>query len=151
MTRRKDKKQDERERMSVAMRRLEDLLQNPSPGITVTPAGETTGKRFQRQGEIDAPLDDLPGSMAGSEDSGGAGPDANVDAVVTTAAAADVAKGASQTAAGLGSPPKREPPIKPAQPKKGSGPQGHKSFKPAHSSGGFFGLFLSWLFGPRDG
>ncbi len=38
---RKDKKQDERERMTAAIRRLEELLQNPGPGITVTPIVDT--------------------------------------------------------------------------------------------------------------
>ena len=37
MVQRKDKKQDERDRMTAAVRRLEELLQNPGPGITVTP------------------------------------------------------------------------------------------------------------------
>ncbi len=40
MNRIKDKKQAERERMESAMRRLEELLQDPGPGITVTPVGD---------------------------------------------------------------------------------------------------------------
>lgn len=55
MTRSKDKKQDERERMTSAMRRLEELLADPGPGITVTPIGERDHDRFKRAGEQSAP------------------------------------------------------------------------------------------------
>lgn len=51
MTRSKHKKQEERERMTAAMRRLEELLADPGPGITVTPVGERGHNRFQRAGE----------------------------------------------------------------------------------------------------
>ena len=51
MTRSKDKKHDERERMTAAMRRLEELLADPGPNITVTPVGERDHNRFQRAGE----------------------------------------------------------------------------------------------------
>jgi PrtD family type I secretion system ABC transporter len=59
VTRSKDKKQDERERMTAAMRRLEDLLADPGPNITVTPVGERDHNRFQRAADS-APRYDLP-------------------------------------------------------------------------------------------
>ena len=43
--RRKDKKQDDRARMTQAMHRLEELLQNPGPGITVTPIVDTGARQ----------------------------------------------------------------------------------------------------------
>ena len=59
VTRSKDKKQDERERMTAAMRRLEELLADPGPNITVTPVGERDHNRFQRAADS-APRYDLP-------------------------------------------------------------------------------------------
>lgn len=52
MTRSKDKKHEERERMTAAMRRLEELLADPGPNITVTPIAERDYSRFKRTSEI---------------------------------------------------------------------------------------------------
>jgi PrtD family type I secretion system ABC transporter len=147
VTRRKDKKQEERERMTAAMRRLEDLLQNPGPGITVTPAGETTGKRFQRENEINFPAgqDDSPAPAEFNSQ-----PDELPAASPAQAAAAPAVPKKppsfiDQMSGGPAAPPKRAA----KRIEKVSGLKG-KSFKPLHTSGGWFGLFLSWLFGPRD-
>ena len=58
MARNKDKKQEERERMIAAMRRLDELLQDPGPGITVEPVGERDHGRFQRASEANLPEHD---------------------------------------------------------------------------------------------
>ncbi|MEQ1717707.1 MAG: type I secretion system permease/ATPase [Hyphomicrobium sp.] len=60
MTSKKDKKQEDRDRMVDAVRRLEDLLQDPGPGITVTPVGERGHNRFTRAGEDSAALEPSP-------------------------------------------------------------------------------------------
>ncbi len=140
MTRRKDKKIEERERMTSAMRRLEELLQDPGPGITVTPAGETTGQRFRRETDIDLPDTDLPNTTAVDPNGDAPPPRTAADA----ATPAGFKKSTAQTDS------ERPPIIKPAPLKKAAAPDGKRPFKPSHTSGGWFGLFLSWLFGPRD-
>ena len=151
--------------MTAAMRRLEDLLQNPGPGITVKPAG----KRFHRDGdpveefEADAaadvapvaaeaprtepqprhpePIDEEPFDEDFDEDIEQAA--APTDKLTTESA------WAKRLGRGPDKPPKRAP--KKVEPKielpKGMRP-GIK--KPASSSGGLFGVFLSWLLGPRE-
>ncbi len=52
MTRSKNKKHDERERMTAAMRRLEELLADPGPNITVTPVAERDYNRLKRTSDI---------------------------------------------------------------------------------------------------
>lgn len=52
MTRSKDKKHEERERMTAAMRRLEELLADPGPNITITPVAERDYSRFKRTNGI---------------------------------------------------------------------------------------------------
>jgi PrtD family type I secretion system ABC transporter len=150
VTRRKDKKTEERERMTAAMRRLEELLQDPGPGITVTPAGETTGQRFRRENDIDYPGDDPAEGDAASM--GEPSPQSRM-AAAATAADLNVTQPQSRPApapAAAMADTERPPIIKPAPLKKPVQPDGKRPFKPAHTSGGWFGLFLSWLFGPRD-
>ncbi len=157
VTRRKDKKQDDRDRMSAAMLRLEELLQNPGPGITVTAAGETTGARFKRDGETELP-------SLSAADSGEPAPGPHTKARDDTAAATASPREA-KSAAGLPAteqswiakmagdpeaPPKRTIPAAP-QSAPGMRPaHSLKVFKPSATSGGLFGIFLTWLLGPRD-
>ncbi len=150
VTRRKEKKQAETERMTDAMRRLEELLQDPGPGITVTPAG----KRFQRENELpDENYDQQSGAPTVSEASAPAVEDAPRPTASQPAAAKDPAAPAANSwlgrVTGEAQPPK---PIRKADAAPAAAPRqrGKQPFKPAHSSGGWFGLFLSWLFGPRD-
>ncbi|MBR2536973.1 MAG: type I secretion system permease/ATPase [Hyphomicrobium sp.] len=160
MARRKDKKEEQdKERLTAAMRRLEDLLQNPGPGITVKPAG----KRFHRDGdpveEFEAdlaadvgtqaapvPSRDIPETRADTEE-------AIEDDDAPQTASSDELPAESVWAKRLGrgpdTPPKRAP--KKVEPKIEL-PKGMRSGikKPASSSGGLFGVFLSWLLGPRE-
>ena len=163
VARRKDKKDEqEKERMTAAMRRLEDLLQNPGPGITVTPAG----KRFHRESdpvaefEADAAADVAPpvqiapapeadASISGAQDEE---PDDNAPEAKTderSDALPTESAWSRRLGRGPATPPKRAP--KKAEAKndlpKGMRP-GIK--KPQSSSGGMFGVFLSWLLGPRE-
>ncbi len=153
MTRRKDKKQDERERMTAAMRRLEDLLQNPGPGITVTAAGSETGPRFEREGEADlaAFAEPDPGTETASAFQ------AEAPTVSASPRQAKITQAASGEAAGqtwigkfAGDPeaPPPRPVPQPTAPKRDL--KDAKIFKPSATSGGLFGIFLTWLLGPRD-
>ena len=142
--------------MTAAMRRLEDLLQNPGPGITVKPAG----KRFHRDGDpveefeadlaadvgpeiAPAPSRDMPETRA---DDRADAEEADEDDDAPQTAISDEMPAESVWAKRLGrgpdTPPKRAP--KKVEPKielpKGMRP-GIK--KPASSSGGLFGVFLS--------
>jgi PrtD family type I secretion system ABC transporter len=155
VTRRKDKKQDEHERMSVAMRRLEELLQNPGPGITVTPAGEAAGPRFTREGETAAaytePADELSIEATPAFGAPAAAP---VELAPAGAARAESnqatpASWAAKIGSGPDAPPKRiqKKEIRTAPPRPS---KERKVFKPSATSGGLFGVFLSWLLGPRD-
>jgi PrtD family type I secretion system ABC transporter len=155
VARRKDKQENEKDRMTVAMRRLEDLLQNPGPGITVTPASN----RFERAGEA-------PPAAVIAEDNADAafmmGATANpataaLPATEPASAAVDGPRSSSATPANskpektvprAEAPPQRIMPNPPAEAKSG-GPK-QKVFKPSSSSGGLFGIFLSWLLGPRE-
>lgn len=153
--------------MTAAMRRLEDLLQNPGPGITVKPAG----KRFHREGD---PVEEFEADLAADvgpaadyalsrerpetqpddptdADAAGVGT-IEVDDTPQTASSDELpaeSVWAKRLGRGPDTPPKRAP--KKVEPKielpKGMRP-GIK--KPASSSGGLFGVFLSWLLGPRE-
>ena len=153
LTRRKDKKQDERERMTAAMRRLEDLLQNPGPGITVSPAGSETGPRFKREGEADlTAFADTDTYAAATSDLQSEAPAASTSprqAKITQAASGD-ATGQTwigRLAGDPDAPPPRTAP-QPAAPTRALNDA--KIFKPSATSGGLFGIFLTWLLGPRD-
>ena len=146
--------------MSAAMRRLEELLQNPGPGITVTPAGETTGPRFARENEIGIelpasepePLSPQPHAPA---DRGSAQAQSIAEQMK---ASAGIAQGADagragpawidRLAGGPEAPPERKP-TRRAKIKKFAAAR-HAVFQPSASSGGLFGVFLNWMFGPRS-
>lgn len=137
--------------MTAAMRRLEDLLQNPGPG--------TTGKSVEKERETD----DETGIDVDAEEPRDDDYDGNDDATLTedepVAETADEAAAASQQmpeesvwakrlGTGPEAPPKRIAKSKP----KGELPKGVRPGikKPSLSSGGVFGVFLSWLLGPND-
>ena len=153
LTRRKDKKQDERERMTAAMRRLEDLLQNPGPGITVSPAGSETGPRFIREGEADlTAFADTDTDAAATSDLQSEAPAASTSprqAKITQAASGDATgqTWVGRLAGDPDAPPPRTAP-QPAAPARALNDA--KIFKPSATSGGLFGIFLTWLLGPRD-
>ncbi|MEQ1669414.1 MAG: type I secretion system permease/ATPase [Hyphomicrobium sp.] len=162
VARRKDKQDQDNERMTAAMRRLEDLLQNPGPGITVSPAGE----RFKRDGEEPARASDDGASLSIDENTAPAGDplDQAAAAKTTPEAVAAIAprmaaepapqsrSNQAALAARLGSgpetPPARAPKIAAPAPKKSASRS--RISKPSASSGGLFGIFLSWLLSPRE-
>ena len=162
VTRRKDKKQNDSERMSIAMRRLEDLLQDPGPGITVTPAGETTGPRFKRDGETGIPsyIDDDTAPEATAADTPAPHSPA-ASPVMPQAIPQKVWQGPVQSpsappsrmsklaGAAAAPPPRAMPSAASSTPGKRPA-QNLKVYKPSATSGGLFGIFLSWLLGPRD-
>jgi PrtD family type I secretion system ABC transporter len=149
VARRKDKQDDDKERMTSAMNRLEELLQNPGPGITVTPAGQ----RFMRAGETEAPIDPQVGSefeeasasvAARTQEQPPAAPPPSAKAAAAPAASPSKISSAADT------PPERAPKINPAKKSEAGASKKSKVFKPPASSGGMFGIFLSWLLSPRD-
>ncbi len=161
MTRRKDKKQDERERMLAAMRRLDELLQNPGPGITVTPVGSDEERRNLLLRDVDVTeFATLPPTQDGI------GPLSDVAAAIKPAAAAFPAAPpiatvqaesappawVAKVAGGPDTPPppreRASPAAQPAQPKPRA--EGLKGFEPSKNSAGLFGVFLNWLLGPRE-
>ena len=175
MTRRKDKKTDDTERMTSAMQRLEELLQNPGPGITVTPIAD----RFPRDGEardvfeaendaqaeIDAALTAATRSQSTEPQSPATQSPANqLPAAATSRPAQKVTPvkveaktsapvWATKIAGGPETPPKRETKPAPQISKTGlskTSPTAPKVFRPPVTTGGMFGLFLNWLLGPRD-
>jgi hypothetical protein len=163
VTRRKDKKTDDLERMSAAMQRLEELLQNPGPGITVTPVAD----RFPRDGEArdvfeaeDAVQAEIDAALAAATRSPAAEPPtpvAQATAAPHPAQKTSPVKIEAKTSApvwtkkiggGPETPPKREP--TPEPPKTKAVPKAQKVFRPPSTSGGMFGVFLTWMLGPRD-
>lgn len=152
--------------METAMRRLEELLQDPGPGITITPVGERDHGRFKRAGEIDAV--DVPGAAndqaAQSEEANPATGRRKPQIIAPLRAASD------EPAATPPSAPKASEPEKPAwvtslstAPKiaapraaekaaqqKQSLAAGLKGFSPSRSSAGLFGLCLRWMLGPQE-
>ena len=147
VARRKDQKlEQDKERMTSAMQRLEELLQNPGPGITVTPATQ----RFQREGEAalsgltqdDLAVDELAVSAPEmAETSPKRAPAKEAPAAAATPAWAKKIAGGAET----------PPPRQRAAPDKAKRiAAASKVFKPSTTSGGLFGIFLSWLLSPRD-
>ncbi|HMN36579.1 MAG TPA: type I secretion system permease/ATPase [Hyphomicrobium sp.] len=164
----KDKKQAERERMTNAMRRLEQLLQDPGPGITVTPAGE---RDFGRSLHMGAPMPGAQSSPAPGTASR-APQDVNTAAATETAAAQiaaasspdepkmalagdEAASTRPEWVEALTNGPKTPPArVKPGE-AESSTPKGGlaanmRGFAPERSNAGLFGLCLRWFFGPRD-
>ena len=168
MTRRKDKKQEERERMLAAMRRLDELLQNPGPGITVTPVGSEEERRSLLMRDVDVtefaalpPEPDGLNPLAAIAPQVEPSPAAPIAAAAETPATAPAAVAApaepappawvAKVAGGPDAPPPRERPrssAPAAEPK--PKPEGLKGFEPSKNSAGLFGVFLNWLLGPRD-
>lgn len=170
VTERKTKKQTEDERMKVAMKRLEELLQDPGPGITISPAGEKSGARFKREGDAHlANFAELPGSAPdGAQQAAddGANPlsispnspeDKPAQAAEASSDSPTKAKKFNKEPLNLSSmfadeqtaPPKiAAPAVTPKS--KPVGSKGFRVFKPSASAGGLFGVFLTWLLGPRD-
>ncbi len=152
VARRKDKQDGDKERMTSAMHRLEELLQNPGPGITVTPATE----RFTRAGEtrdllapeIEPDAGETPESTAPASAAIAPPRQAATNAPLR-AKEAPTAAWATKIASGPDTPPERAPKIAPPKNAPGS-TRKSKVFKPPATSGGMFGIFLSWLLSPRD-
>lgn len=132
--------------MTAAVRRLEELLQNPGPGITVTPAGEQSNQLYQRTGQPDpqpAPVLDeaIPSSVA--EPSAKKASDVAVPSAPKNHAARPAAHDGEQT-----KPPPSIPPRMGDE--KAKDIPGLKGFSPTRSSAGLFGLCLRWLFGAQE-
>lgn len=176
MTRKKDKSQEDRERMITAMRRLDELLQDPGPGITVTPVGERDHGRFTRAGEAALePANDVPARPAApaspapaaspraAPQPAAAAIPASSPATAETPFKADAAPPGSKNgpakakpgwvdalAQGPKTPPQRaESAAKAAAPTAGLA-KTIKDFSPERSNAGLFGLCLRWFLGPRD-
>ena len=167
MVGRKDKKQDDRERMGEAMRRLEELLQNPGPGITVTPIADQAVHQNLHLGvaledadaaEPTAAFDETPIPEVHTSRKVAAPKPPARPAKITSAAAANAATAGpatspawvSKVAGGPAAPPAREKPAAAHPRRDSSRAEGLKSFAPSKSSAGLFGIFLNWLLGPRD-
>lgn len=164
MTERKTKKQAEEERMKAAMKRLEELLQDPGPGITISPAGEKSGPRFKRESDehlsnfAELPPDDKAAPQLNDSEPV-ASPEADNAAadISTNPAPAAKQKKFNKEPLNLSSivteeqtaPPKIAAPARKAK-TASSGGKGFRVFKPSASSGGLFGIFLTWLLGPRE-
>lgn len=178
MKRDKDKKQEDRARMIAAMRRLDELLQDPGPGITVTPVGERDHGRFTRAGEealeaantvpspppsAAAPVPTAPARMpvqpaAAATAHPPAAPPLQAEAQAEAEAAPGSKAGPAKPKPGwveaLASGPK-VPPVRAAAGAKAEAPTAAlsktiKDFSPERSNAGLFGLCLRWFLGPRD-
>ena len=118
--------------MTAAVRRLEELLQDPGPGIVVTPIGEPQdGRSVPKLGGV----------------SGHASP---LDAPPNEPTAKRAERLADKLASGLKSPPQR---VSSATGKDAPKPKeipGLKGFSPNRSSAGLFGLCLRWMLGPEE-
>ena len=135
------------------MQRLEELLQNPGPGITVTPATQ----HFARAGEPIEPhfeddVADGPPSALPDPGDVASPPRAGATTQVPPPAAAPQSTAAPAWAAKVGggpdAPPQRAAKI--VAKKSNAAAKPSKVFQPKASSGGMFGIFLSWLLSPRD-
>ncbi|MGL4397365.1 MAG: type I secretion system permease/ATPase [Hyphomicrobium sp.] len=147
MTRRKDKQQDDRERMTAAMRRLEELLQDPGPGITVTPVGEADARAVQRAQPAQAGTNaapDAPSTARGIEPTSTpiSTPAATPDWIANMSGGPSAAQTLTQ---GQASPSGRA-----STQKSAARATGLNGFKPDTNAGGVFGFFLRWLLGPAD-
>jgi PrtD family type I secretion system ABC transporter len=175
--RKREKKQQERERMVGAMRRLEELLQDPGPGITVTPVSERHHDRFTRAGKDPAGDAEDEAAEPASMPMGAAAaqpaatahsrpapttnaqppappePAAPVDPEPAKASASAAQASSPEWVRALSSGPKTPPPVVPqakaAKPKAGTA-AALNDFATDRSSAGLFGLCLRWFLGPRD-
>ena len=149
--------------MTEAMRRLEELLKNPGPGITVTPIVDQglrqnlhlggTPEVAEANETAETPIAAaISTSAVPPKEPPAAAPVATAKASPRPAKMPNAAAPAwvSKVAGGPESPPQRP---HPAQGKPRQNPErrsGLKSFEPSKSSAGLFGVFLNWLLGPRD-
>ncbi len=163
---------DDAVRMTAAMRRLEELLQNPGPRIIVSPPGEASRALYRRADEPDygAPsataVEQPPPAQRAQPKERAAAPEtarpkATTEHVVAEPTAGPVpqttlAQARTKDASTL--PPSPHRPAQP-NPQQHTPPQPpprpaartpHTLRKPSASSGGLFGIFLAWLLGPRD-
>lgn len=155
--------------MESAMRRLEELLQNPGPGITVTPIGAREENRFTRAQDavLEQPVHDGETKPARSAQSAHSQHARHEDAepeVLDEALAEPSAKPAKEDKSQPTAPQwvrqLSATPPKPSPPKKASaedrkaaaamGRSGLKNFSPDRSNAGLFGLCLRLLLGPKD-
>jgi PrtD family type I secretion system ABC transporter len=161
VVRRKDKKQDEQERMTAAMRRLEELLQDPGRGITVTPVTESPIRANPHiaDGTIPAvPEATETGIASPSPSTAAPDPAATAPPAAVTAPEAGAPSPqsspapawAAKIAGGPEKPPPRAAKAETAAQAKQARVPGLKGFSPSQSSAGLFGIFLNWLLGPRD-
>ena len=118
--------------MTAAVRRLEELLQDPGPGIVVTPIGEPQdGRSVPKLGGV----------------SGHASP---LDAPPNEPTAKRAERLADKLASGLKSPPQRVSSATGKDTPKPKEIPGLKGFSPNRSSAGLFGLCLRWMLGPEE-
>lgn len=167
MTRRKDKKQEENERMANAVRRLEELLLDPGPGITVTPVNDSDHKRFSRAGAgPPEPVPQRPPATISDASSAAASPTSNDTASQAKQAAQqatakpapnarDEASSAKpewveKLSGGPKAPPERRASSDKPLKKHGGLGDGLKGFSPSRSNAGLFGLCLRWMLGPQE-
>ncbi len=155
--------------MTAAMRRLEELLQNPGPGIIVSPPGEASRALYHRADEpehnappITLATEQVPDRKQNPERPTTAQttkPDLATDDIFAQSLAASMPPMATQSRkpeAPAATPPQRPTPrvtektTPPPQASKSAAAMPPSLRKPAASSGGLFGIFLTWLLGPRD-
>jgi len=163
----KDKKQAERERMESAMRRLEELLQDPGPGITVTPVGDrapgrtsnnTPPSRASAGPSALAPQSATVAQPAAAEPLPTPTPSAAPAPSIATATVAQTDSAppsrpdwVEALSGGPKTPPPRAHAVDANQAPAKSGFSGAiKGFSPERSNAGLFGLCLRWFLGPRD-
>ncbi len=124
--------------MTVAMRRLEELLQDPGPGIVVTPIGKPEGggsvPQFSGVSGQASPKDAAPSEPTAKH---------------TEGLADELAPGLN-LAPGLKSPPQRASEATGKDAPKTKEIPGLKGFSPTRSSAGLFGLCLRWMLGPEE-
>lgn len=147
--------------MTAAMRRLEELLQDPGPGIKVSPSGEQSLAMYQREGQPPPQPASMADDATTSTDADiGRGPVnapsrmAAINDPVQSASAAKVGEKLAELGEKLGAidaqpniPKREDPHVTPAArlAKRVTG-----ITKPSATSGGLFGVFLTWLLGPRN-
>ena len=124
--------------MTVAMRRLEELLQDPGPGIVVTPIGKPEGggsvPQFSGVSGQASPKDAAPSEPTAKHTEG----------------LADKLVPGLNLAPGLKSPPQRASEATGKDAPKTKEIPGLKGFSPTRSSAGLFGLCLRWMLGPEE-
>ena len=140
--------------MTAAMQRLEELLQNPGPGITVTPAPDRYGRGPEPSVILpdDSNFELPPADALPPPETPADVPAAELPKVAEAAPAppiqTEIPAWAAKIGGGPDAPPKREAKIVPKTAPVSKTIKG--VFKPPANNGGLFGVFLTWLLGPRD-